>query len=418
MAEVITSVENGPSNLESQPQIQPQSESATQEESNTTAAPDSSANPNSAPTHGRRRTFLQKLWLIVETTYNVIHLLILIIFLSLYRSSCDAPLNVYLIGLLVMEVVYGVPAKPIMYFVDRRPEWRTSNVWRRVRKLWGTCAGVDVVWFVVGNVWVFRSQTCKTQNPQLYWLTFAEIIVRYATIVLPLTLFLILLCVFRGRVRRDMLGYPELQTGLTPLELTRLKTFSFNELSLPSQVEIIVDDSSHTPNSHLCSVCLTEYAPHDRLRELACHHRFHKACIDQWLLDDPRTLTGGHRTCPLCVREAIKEEDRDPEWVARKKRADEIERTVEGDMRRAVEESRSEAVRRAEAASGSGEGGAPANAGNAPGSEDTGGEVSGNRESSAPTRADANGRESTESVGESCARPSVEEVRTESIQQT
>ncbi|KAI8801084.1 hypothetical protein BJ742DRAFT_859492 [Cladochytrium replicatum] len=64
-----------------------------------------------------------------------------------------------------------------------------------------------------------------------------------------------------------------------------------------------------------CAICYCAYETGDRLRELACGHVFHKECIDEWLRGDPETGIGGHRTCPLCVREAVRPEDRDAEWL-------------------------------------------------------------------------------------------------------
>ncbi|KAI8799370.1 hypothetical protein BJ742DRAFT_145523 [Cladochytrium replicatum] len=64
-----------------------------------------------------------------------------------------------------------------------------------------------------------------------------------------------------------------------------------------------------------CAICYCAYETGERLRELACGHVFHKECIDEWLRGDPETGIGGHRTCPLCVREAVRPEDRDAEWL-------------------------------------------------------------------------------------------------------
>jgi hypothetical protein len=43
----------------------------------------------------------------------------------------------------------------------------------------------------------------------------------------------------------------------------------------------------------ICSVCLAEYEPGERVRTLPyCGHMFHTPCIDEWL--------ASHQTCPLC----------------------------------------------------------------------------------------------------------------------
>jgi hypothetical protein len=46
-------------------------------------------------------------------------------------------------------------------------------------------------------------------------------------------------------------------------------------------------------NSEGCQVCLNSYQSEDDVRVLACHHGFHKDCIDKW-------LTEGQNQCPLC----------------------------------------------------------------------------------------------------------------------
>jgi hypothetical protein len=44
-----------------------------------------------------------------------------------------------------------------------------------------------------------------------------------------------------------------------------------------------------------CAVCLSDYEPGDRLRQLPCGHYFHCACADRWL--------GRSCRCPLCMQE-------------------------------------------------------------------------------------------------------------------
>ncbi|XP_057765663.1 RING-H2 finger protein ATL40-like [Salvia miltiorrhiza] len=45
--------------------------------------------------------------------------------------------------------------------------------------------------------------------------------------------------------------------------------------------------------SEECAVCLCGIDDGDQIRELSCHHAFHKVCLDRW-------LGYGHVTCPLC----------------------------------------------------------------------------------------------------------------------
>ncbi|KAJ3156897.1 E3 ubiquitin-protein ligase rnf13 [Geranomyces michiganensis] len=47
--------------------------------------------------------------------------------------------------------------------------------------------------------------------------------------------------------------------------------------------------------SSTCALCLSDYAPGERVRELPCLHQYHASCIDPW-------LANGRRTCPICSR--------------------------------------------------------------------------------------------------------------------
>ncbi|XP_069070730.1 RING finger protein 215 isoform X1 [Pleurodeles waltl] len=49
---------------------------------------------------------------------------------------------------------------------------------------------------------------------------------------------------------------------------------------------------THTPDIENCAVCLDQFHKNECLRVLPCLHRFHRDCVDPWLLL--------HYTCPLC----------------------------------------------------------------------------------------------------------------------
>ncbi|XP_028793671.1 uncharacterized RING finger protein C4G3.12c isoform X2 [Neltuma alba] len=52
----------------------------------------------------------------------------------------------------------------------------------------------------------------------------------------------------------------------------------------------------HQEDAAQCYICLVEYEDGDSIRELPCHHQFHRTCIDKWLKEI-------HRVCPLCRRD-------------------------------------------------------------------------------------------------------------------
>lgn len=53
-----------------------------------------------------------------------------------------------------------------------------------------------------------------------------------------------------------------------------------------------------------CSICLDEYVPGVRLRQLPCQHVFHSTCICRWLVER-------HAVCPLCKIDLYEEEEED-----------------------------------------------------------------------------------------------------------
>jgi hypothetical protein len=57
-----------------------------------------------------------------------------------------------------------------------------------------------------------------------------------------------------------------------------------------------------------CYVCLGEFERGEAVRELPCGHRFHSACVDEWLL-------GQSRRCPTCRAEVprVEREEAAPE---------------------------------------------------------------------------------------------------------
>jgi len=56
---------------------------------------------------------------------------------------------------------------------------------------------------------------------------------------------------------------------------------------------VAAEDLAQMPEEHRsCAICLEEFRNGDQQRTLPCFHRFHKACVDQWLRQD--------NTCPLC----------------------------------------------------------------------------------------------------------------------
>lgn len=75
-------------------------------------------------------------------------------------------------------------------------------------------------------------------------------------------------------------------------ELARLPTISYQRTSGTSASASNADCENST-----CSICFEDYEQGEKLRVLACIHRFHDACIARWMRES--------RLCPLCQKDAL-----------------------------------------------------------------------------------------------------------------
>uniref|UniRef100_A0A4W5RDX4 RING-type E3 ubiquitin transferase n=1 Tax=Hucho hucho TaxID=62062 RepID=A0A4W5RDX4_9TELE len=63
-------------------------------------------------------------------------------------------------------------------------------------------------------------------------------------------------------------------------------------------------DSLSSSSTSDCAICLEKYIEGEELRVIPCSHRFHKKCVDPWLLQ--------HHTCPHCRHNIIEQKKGNP----------------------------------------------------------------------------------------------------------
>uniref|UniRef100_A0A9R1SGQ6 E3 ubiquitin-protein ligase ZNRF3 n=2 Tax=Cyprinus carpio TaxID=7962 RepID=A0A9R1SGQ6_CYPCA len=63
-------------------------------------------------------------------------------------------------------------------------------------------------------------------------------------------------------------------------------------------------DSVSSSSTSDCAICLERYIDGEELRVIPCAHRFHKKCVDPWLLQ--------HHTCPHCRHNIIEQKKGNP----------------------------------------------------------------------------------------------------------
>lgn len=89
-------------------------------------------------------------------------------------------------------------------------------------------------------------------------------------------------------------GYSVLAETVTPATTCGLTPSAIKALPC----EIVTRDSMHSSDQCECPICIMDVEPGDTVRYLpGCGHRFHRSCIDLWLLR--------RADCPLCKRQVF-----------------------------------------------------------------------------------------------------------------
>ncbi|XP_004146803.1 putative RING-H2 finger protein ATL69 [Cucumis sativus] len=81
----------------------------------------------------------------------------------------------------------------------------------------------------------------------------------------------------------------------TPVDNVVVLMVGLHGSIIESYPKLVLGESRRLPppNNGPCSICLSDYKPHDSVRCIPdCRHCFHSDCVDQWLRMSA--------TCPLC----------------------------------------------------------------------------------------------------------------------
>ncbi|XP_067861782.1 E3 ubiquitin-protein ligase znrf3 isoform X2 [Heptranchias perlo] len=80
--------------------------------------------------------------------------------------------------------------------------------------------------------------------------------------------------------------------------LEKMETRKFKSKSkVPREGSCGASDTLSSSSTSDCAICLERYVDGEELRVIPCTHRFHKKCVDPWLLQ--------HHTCPHCRHNII-----------------------------------------------------------------------------------------------------------------
>ena len=141
-----------------------------------------------------------------------------------------------------------------------------------------------LVWFLVGNVWVFSDENCSSPaSSPVYSLCVTMLIINTIQICLPCIIALAMIpficlcmpCLIRILARLQNQNAPK---GATDTLI--------NTLPLQNVTERLSDDD------RTCAVCLNDMDIGEEVRIMPCKHLFHKDCVDEWLRVNA--------SCPTC----------------------------------------------------------------------------------------------------------------------
>lgn len=166
-----------------------------------------------------------------------------------------------------------------------------------VSNLRNSLDALALIWFVVGNMWLLGGSDtqCNDANKSPIWVVdVAMLVVQYAQICLPCVFAIALVpvfcfclpCVIRLLAA---LHEPPNGRGASRRAIAELPTVTYDSS---------LDFGSQEPS---CSVCISDFEPHDQLRILPCKHAFHARCVDQWLIVNAN--------CPLCRKSIFADDE-------------------------------------------------------------------------------------------------------------
>jgi len=177
-----------------------------------------------------------------------------------------------------------------VFFMDYYRAWlqERRDQYERCKSIRNTIDAFGLVWFVVGNMWLFGDDdhTCAHPNESpIYNLCVSLLVINYIQICLPCIIAILLIPIF-------CFCMPCLIRLLARLHDPRA-TAGATDAAIDTLPEIVVDNTHiRVGQENTCPICLSEMCIGEQARMLRCNHIFHKQCVDEWLRVNA--------SCPTC----------------------------------------------------------------------------------------------------------------------
>lgn len=146
---------------------------------------------------------------------------------------------------------------------------------------------VGLVWFVVGNMWIFGDDTTTCHHASrspVYNLAVAMLVINYLQICLPCIIAILLIPVFCFCMPCLIRLLARIQEIHSPKGAT---DDIINSIPLVKVEEETLEGVDRT-----CPICLSDMSIGEQVRILSCKHIFHSQCVDEWLRVNA--------SCPTC----------------------------------------------------------------------------------------------------------------------
>lgn len=230
---------------------------------------------------------------------NTPQVLATIIVLSMHWTDpdiCGAPHTLRWKWWAIFSAMRMIVYTGVALFMDLFRPWLSERrgASDRIKSLRNTIDAFGLIWFVVGNMWLFGDDDDNCAHPNrspIYNLCVAMLVINYIQICLPCIIAILLIPVF-------CFCMPCLIRVLARLQDPRASTVGASDATIDA-LPVVKIDSSHIQQGgdNTCPICLNEMVVGEDARLLRCHHIFHKQCVDEWLRVNA--------SCPTCRKRIL-----------------------------------------------------------------------------------------------------------------
>mmetsp|Transcript_13350 Transcript_13350/g.25063 ORF Transcript_13350/g.25063 Transcript_13350/m.25063 type:complete len:256 (-) Transcript_13350:600-1367(-) len=198
-----------------------------------------------------------------------------IIVFCLAASFCDKLLFIYVVGCLVMDVLYSFLQTYKLHHMRTRSTFPGEVSWVRHTDTW--LALLYIFWQIFGNISFYTDEACRDDSDLFWGWALTLIILGYLYILLPILAVCCLCCCLPCLIVVMLLFNIGSTKKATERMLAALLTENY-------------DPSKHMePN---CSICGAEFQGESQVCVMPCTHYYHEACIKDWLRI--------RANCPIC----------------------------------------------------------------------------------------------------------------------